>query len=92
MACDRRLHNGNLMIWRVSSGVYYVRELEISHPLRRLRVRAAAARRRHRAKQHRGYIGRGKVWSIARFRLYPASRVSGRGPAGLGKPNLKLLQ
>jgi hypothetical protein len=28
---------------------------------------------------------KGKVsgWSIARFRLYPASRVSGRGPAGL---------
>jgi hypothetical protein len=35
---------------------------------------------------------KGKVWSIARFRLYPASRVSGRGPAGLarGKPKLFL--
>ncbi len=31
---------------------------------------------------------KGRVWSIAsaRFSLYPASRVSGRGPAGLGKP------
>jgi hypothetical protein len=27
---------------------------------------------------------KGKVWSFARFRLYPASRVTGRGPAGLG--------
>jgi hypothetical protein len=33
---------------------------------------------------------KGKVWSIARFRLYPASRVSGLGPAGLGKPKLLL--
>ncbi len=36
---------------------------------------------------------KGKVLSIARFLLYPASRVSksGRGPAGLGKPKLRLL-
>ena len=33
----------------------------------------------------------GKFWSIARFLLYPASRVSGRGPAGLGKPKLLLI-
>jgi hypothetical protein len=34
---------------------------------------------------------KGKVWPIAHFRLYPASRVSGRGPAGLGKPKLLLF-
>jgi hypothetical protein len=33
---------------------------------------------------------KGKVRFIARFRSYPASRVSGRGPAGLGKPKLLL--
>jgi hypothetical protein len=33
---------------------------------------------------------KGKVWFIARFRLYPASSVPGRGPAGLGKPKLLL--
>jgi hypothetical protein len=36
---------------------------------------------------------KGKVCSIARFRVclvYPASRFSGRGPAGLGKPKLLL--
>jgi hypothetical protein len=35
---------------------------------------------------------KGKVRFIARYRLYPASRVSGRGPAGfkLGKPKLLL--
>jgi hypothetical protein len=32
----------------------------------------------------------GKVWFVAGFLLYPASRVSGRGPAGLGKPKLLL--
>ncbi len=38
------------------------------------------------------FFWKGKVWSIARFRLYPVSRVSGRGPAGLpvGKPKLLL--
>ncbi len=38
----------------------------------------------------KGLHWKGKVWSIARYRLYPASRVSGRGPAGLGKPKLLL--
>ncbi len=35
-----------------------------------------------------GYIGREK--STTPFGLYPASRVSGRGPAGLGKSKLLL--
>ncbi len=47
----------------------------------------AAARRRNRAKQHSGYIGRESL-CITPFGLYPASRISGRGPAGLGKPKL----
>jgi hypothetical protein len=34
---------------------------------------------------------KGKVWFNSRFRLYPASSVSGRGPAGLGKPKLLLM-
>jgi hypothetical protein len=36
---------------------------------------------------------KGKVWYIARFRggLHPASRASGRGLAGLGKPKLLLI-
>jgi hypothetical protein len=33
---------------------------------------------------------KGKVWSIARFLSYPASSISGRSPAGLGKPKLLL--
>jgi hypothetical protein len=32
----------------------------------------------------------GKSLCITGFSLYPASRVSGRGPAGLGKPKLLL--
>ncbi len=56
---------------------------------------AAAARRRHRAnlKQHRGYIGRGRVRGL-RHRVFAASRVSesGRGPAGsVGKSKLLLF-
>jgi hypothetical protein len=40
-----------------------------------------------RAKQHRGYMGRGKVWSIARFRLYSAaSRDAARRAWGPGNP------
>ncbi len=35
---------------------------------------------------------KGKVRFIARYRLYPASRVSGRGPAGLGKPKAVQLE
>ncbi len=46
-----------------------------------------AARQRHWAKQRCGYIGR-KSLCITPFGLYPASSVSGRGPAGLGKPKL----
>ncbi len=33
----------------------------------------------------------GKSLCITGFSLYPASRVSGRGPAGLGKPKLLLM-
>ncbi len=58
---------------------------------------AAAARRRHRAKQYRGYIGREKS-GLLRVSAYTlpgcASRaVPGRGPAGLGpgKPKRLLL-
>ncbi len=51
---------------------------------------AAAARRHHRAKQHRGYIGR-ESHRITPFGLYPASRVSGREPAGLENSKLLLV-
>jgi hypothetical protein len=42
----------------------------------------AAARQRHWAKQHHGYIGRESL-CVMPFGLYPASRVLGRCPAGL---------
>ena len=50
--------------------------------------------------QRGGAIGRssivatleGKSLSITPFGLYPAGRVSGRGPAGLGKPKLLLVR